>query len=545
MPAGGLRDLGHWVKRRVIRLPGLRSALRRLLVTPYQLWHFRRLVRWLPAPSAGGAGGERERPVVLILALRHWAISRAWETAMSRVLIGLGCRPVWAECDELMLRCDSMMGAAREPDLCAHCVRFNHRVDVVAGVERASLLELAGVSREDRLRALERAGRSPAEPDLARHTHASLQRILAGRVPGEDDLDDDQRAIRAELMASGALVRRAAGPLFERVDPDAVIALNGKFFAEALLLAEAGARGIPVWTYERGNRRDTVAMSPKPVAIPFDTGDILERLGTPLAPDERRRIDDYLAQRTELGNGQVRFIASGATADLPFLAGAERVVSLFTNLVWDSSVVGEDTIFEDMFDWIETTVAELQRQPGTHLLIRVHPAETSVYWHPTRERVGAALAQVYPRGLPPRVSLIDAEEPVDSYALLDRSDLVLVYASTVGMEAAAFGKRVIAACNSNFSAAPFVATPADRASYLRLLRQAGAEPVVPDAAELARRFMYHLYLEKMVPVPVVREDPTGFHTAAAADDDGAFRRLMAGVARTARRHAAARATDPA
>jgi hypothetical protein len=404
---------------------------------------------------------------------------------------------------------------------------------------------LAGLTPGERQQALERARAGAADPELARRTHASLQRLLAGRVPREEALDDEQRAIRAELLASAELVRGVAGPLFDQVRPDAVVALNGKFFAEALLLAEAGERGIPVWTYERGNRRDTVAMSPKPVAIPFDTDDILERLATPLEPAQRERIDSYLERRTEFGNGQVRFIASGASGELPFLAGAERVVSLFTNLVWDSSVVGEDTIFVDMFDWITATIEELQREPTTHLVIRVHPAETSVYWHPTRERAAIALARALPQGLPPRVTLIDAEEPIDSYALLQRSDLVLVYASTVGMEAAAFGKRVIAACNSNFAAASFVATPPDRASYLRLLRQSGAEPVVPDAADLARRFMYYLYLEKMVPVPVVREDPTGFHTASGADDGAAFRDLMAGIARQAEIFAASRKTASA
>jgi hypothetical protein len=500
-----MNDRAHWLKQRVIAREWLRHALRRRVLAPYQRRQLRRVVRALSLDRAPAANA----PAVLVLAFRHWAISRAWETVMSRMLLGEGCRVVWLECDRALVRCDGMTGPQRDLHLCAHCCAFNRAADAIAGVERLSMQELTPPGEAE---AIAQLGRGVPPADLEQAIAASFQRIRSAGRRRPEELTPDERRIRDELLVSAVIARQVAARALDRLRPVAVLALNGKFFTEAIFLAEAHRRGIQTWTYERGNRRDTVALARGRAAIPFDARTILATLhDQPLTPEQRARIESYLAARAELGNGQVRFLARDRRGVADLVRGGERLIALFTNLIWDSSVVGEDTIFRDMFAWIETAIATVEGDPHTALVIRIHPAEEKVYWHPTRERVEDVLRARLPAGLPPNVRLVRPSEPLDSYALARAADLVLVYASSIGMEAAALGKRVVVAANSSYATAPFVVRPGDHDAFVEELRSRRREPPVADAPELALRFMYRLYFEEMLPVPAVREDPTGFH----------------------------------
>ncbi|MCL4821091.1 MAG: hypothetical protein KJ067_18300 [Vicinamibacteria bacterium] len=502
-----VEELSHLLKRGVLGHRRVHGLLRRLLVTPYQIMQLRRIDRLMPAPAP-----PADAPRVLVLALRHWAISRAWEAVLGRLLAREGCRVTWLECGRAVSRCDGMRLGPAPAELCAHCCDFNRRAAAALGVERRELSEW-----------LPAPGAGGDEAARATAVRSSLQRMLGALPPPLTREDGDQREARVELEHSAELVQRLAGRVLDELAPRAILMLNGKLYAERLFLDAARERGIAAWCYERGNRRDTLVVSRDRPAIPFDTRHIVATLRErPLTGDERRRIETYLGARADLGNGQVRYLPRNGGGLPGGRQGAERVYSLFTNLIWDSAVVGEDLLFADMFEWIAETVRALAEVPGTRLAIRVHPAETKVYWHPTRETVEARLREAFPRGLPANVVLIGPGDPVDSYALVAESDVVLVFASSIGMEAAAQGKRVVVAGRSGFHTAPFVVRPEDRAAYREELASGRTEPATPDAPELALRFMDRLYFEEMLPVPVVAEDPTGFHARESGPDEAAL-----------------------
>ncbi len=63
------------------------------------------------------------------------------------------------------------------------------------------------------------------------------------------------------------------------------------------------------------------------------------------------------------------------------------IVSMFTNLSWDSAVAGRRTIFASMLDWARETVRFAAGKDFT-LVIRVHPSETLIHeGNRTREHV--------------------------------------------------------------------------------------------------------------------------------------------------------------
>lgn len=91
--------------------------------------------------------------------------------------------------------------------------------------------------------------------------------------------------------------------------------------------------------------------------------------------------------------------------------------------------------FATQADAVLALLDAMKSQPDCHLAIRVHPhlrsksAESRAFWDnlPLSENC----------------SVIAADSPINSYDLIDASDLVITYASTAGVEASYYGKPVL------------------------------------------------------------------------------------------------------
>jgi hypothetical protein len=93
-----------------------------------------------------------------------------------------------------------------------------------------------------------------------------------------------------------------------------------------------------------------------------------------------------------------------------------------------------------MADWLAATVRWFGRYPQAQLVVRVHPGELLGAGHPSAEIVRQELPE-----LPPHVTVVGPESPVNTYDLMELAHLGLVYTTTVGMEMAMAGIPVITA----------------------------------------------------------------------------------------------------
>jgi hypothetical protein len=89
------------------------------------------------------------------------------------------------------------------------------------------------------------------------------------------------------------------------------------------------------------------------------------------------------------------------------------------------------------------------------------------------------------------------KDPVSSYELIRRSKMILVYNSSIGLEASILGVPVLCAGRARYTQIPTVFFQRDREAYAgelhRMLRE-GAIKVPPEFASNARRFLsYELY----------------------------------------------------
>ena len=173
------------------------------------------------------------------------------------------------------------------------------------------------------------------------------------------------------------------------------------------------------------------------------------------------------------------------------IASFDSMVSIFTNVAFDTSQVHANTIFEHMFEWLDVLSRAIQETPETLFIIRAHPDED----RPGKKSIETVAAWFDSSGLGGRenVVFVAPAEKVSSYDLIERSQLVLVYNSSIGLEAAIQGQPVLCAGRARYAEAEAAFFPGNREEYFRMLNDFLAAPTieVPDRfAKNGRLFMY-------------------------------------------------------
>jgi hypothetical protein len=323
------------------------------------------------------------------------------------------------------------------------------------------------------------------------------------------DLMSDE-AVYRDFLVAGASIARLAPRLARAVRPDVVLELNGRFFAEQILNRVLGPT-VKVVTYEAGWRMDTLGFDQLSEEAPVDLDEAWEASkDRPLTDNQNRQLDAWIESRAAGDMQRDFYIRFDRQREDPLQAlgldPAKPTAVLFTNLVWDTAVLGRNSAFPSISEWLTCTIREFVRCQERQLVIRVHPAEDLRPSQESAEKLGNLVRQLAP--LPSNIRLVPSAQPLSSYALIKRCQAVLVYTSTTGLEAALWRKRVLVSAQVYYRNRGFttdVSTPEDYVTQLEQVMD--AEPPVASQVELARRFAYLLLFQYLQRIPVVKQRP--------------------------------------
>jgi hypothetical protein len=182
------------------------------------------------------------------------------------------------------------------------------------------------------------------------------------------------------------------------------------------------------------------------------------------------------------------------------LASYEQVIPVFTNVIFDTSQPHANVVFEDMFIWLDEVLKVAEKHPETLFVIRAHPDESRP-GKASRESVAdwAARNKVAERH---NVDFIPPDAYFSSYEMIQRSKFVMIYNSTIGMEAAIMGAAVLSAGKARFSQLDTVFFPKTVADYLAKLEAflaADEVAALPEHSVNARRFLYYQLYRTSLP----------------------------------------------
>jgi hypothetical protein len=177
-------------------------------------------------------------------------------------------------------------------------------------------------------------------------------------------------------------------------------------------------------------------------------------------------------------------------------------IALFTNVVWDAQLHYPANAFPSMLSWLMGTVDYFQRRPDLQLVVRVHPAEVlgSV---PSRQLVEEEIRRAFPT-LPANVFVIPPTSRVSSYVLAERCDASIIYGTKMGVELSSRGIPVIVAGEAWIRGKGITQDADGREDYYRLLDRLPIRGrMSSEATNRARRYAYHFFFRRMIPLASV------------------------------------------
>src|SRR5215207_4785154 len=338
--------------------------------------------------------------------------------------------------------------------------------------------------------------------------------------------DDSTRYLLREYILSAWNVAQKFSNFLDETHPRAVVVFNGQFYPEATARYVAQQRGLRVITHEVGLQPASAYFTDGeatayPIHIPaeFELNDA-----------QNAKLDAYLARRFQgdFSMAGIKFWADMKGLDESFLkkaANFKQIVPIFTNVIFDTSQPHANTLFEDMFDWLDLVLDEIRSHPETLFVIRAHPDELRVR-KSSRETV-ADWVEASRADQEPNVVFVSPGETLSSYELIQRSKFVMIYNSTIGLEASIMGAAVLCAGKARFTHATrptvfFPQTVAEVRAKTEEFLNAEKIEVPAEFKRNARRFLYYQLFRTSLPFgdflePSVRTTQTRLKSFALED----------------------------
>lgn len=313
--------------------------------------------------------------------------------------------------------------------------------------------------------------------------------------------DENTRYLLREYILSAWNIAQKFSKFLDKTEPRAVVVFNGQFFPEAAARYVAQKRGLRVITHEVGLQPATAYFTEgEATAYPIAIPDSFE-----MDAEQNAKLDAYLVKRFQgdFTMAGIKFWADMKGLDESFLqkaAGFQQIVPIFTNVIFDTSQPHANTVFEDMFDWLDMALEVIKENPDTLFVIRAHPDELRVR-KSSRETVEGWAAS---RSVDKEANVIFASprETLSSYELILKSKFVMVYNSTIGLEASIMGMPVLCAGKARFTQYPTVFLPQTVDDVRRKMKEFLAVDEIDVPLEFkrnARRFLYYQLFRTSLP----------------------------------------------
>jgi hypothetical protein len=257
--------------------------------------------------------------------------------------------------------------------------------------------------------------------------------------------------IRRYVLSSFAVFRSVQRFLDERMNAGAPIdkfyVFNGRMSITRAIVRACQSRGVTFVVHEIGNDSQTYSLFENNLfhAIDYTTRLIGETWEAAPALERERIAREWLENRASgaMVNGYT-FVDKQQRGLLPANWDAsKRNVVIFNSADFEYAMVGEEYInhiYPNQVQGIKRLLADVLPYENIHVYLRVHPNLASLPHE---------LAPVMELSSP-NLTTIAPQDSVSSYALMAAADRIVVFTSTVGIEAPFWGKPVILAGRANY-----------------------------------------------------------------------------------------------
>lgn len=189
-------------------------------------------------------------------------------------------------------------------------------------------------------------------------------------------------------------------------------------------------------------------------------------------------------------------------------------IGLFTNVMWDAQLHYESNAFDNMLDWVFSSIDYFSKRPDLELFIRIHPAELRGAI-PSRQPLLSEIENKY-QTLPNNVFIIPPESQISTYALMDMCNAVAIYNTKTGIEVASEGIPTIVAGEAWIRGKGFAIDVNSKKEYFKILSELPLKSKMPKDKQIqALKYAYHFFMRRMIPIPFIKFDSkTGLYSSS-------------------------------
>lgn len=290
--------------------------------------------------------------------------------------------------------------------------------------------------------------------------------------------------------------------------PDVVVVPNGTILEYGIVYRVARYLNISTMTYEFSDQHDVCWLGQNTEIMRQDTSAMWQvQKELPFSNEQRKRIQALFEsrQKAKVNENFTRkwqnTPAQGAESVRDVLKLDNRpIVLLPTNVLGDSLTLGRQVFSKTMADWVSRTILYFIGRPDIQLVIRIHPGEILSREYSMLDVVRQTLPE-----LPEYIHVIGPEEKVNTYDLIDISDIGLVYTTTVGLEMALKGLPVIVAGQTHYRGRGFTIDPNSWVDYFKMLGSLLENPRIhrlsKDEIAMGWKYAYHFFYTFPLPFP--------------------------------------------
>jgi len=516
------------MKRAIRKLPGLWRASR--LARRWYHARFDAYPDWEPVIAADRAlwqsarqaaqGGPR---VLMATAIGAYAHAVTLESALAAALTFRGAEVHVLLCDGAMTacaECDASLypavadfvahGPSR--DLCRDCMWPAERVyaqlgltihrysDWLTAEDRAEARRVGATVPTSGIRALVVDGLAIGE-----HAYAGALRFFAA---GSLEAEPAGDAVLRRYLEAALLTAFASRRLLRALAFTTVVLTHGIYVPWGIVGEVVRREGAHLVTWNVAYRKRRFIFSHDDTyhhTLMTEPREHWER--TPLSPAQDRELTKYLSSRREglfdwIVFHRPRRQDAQDIARRIGLDPSKPAIGLLTNVTWDAQLHYPANAFPSMLDWLVQTCEYFATRPDLQLLMRVHPAEISGF-PPSRQPVLQELRTRLPR-LSPNIIVVPPESDMSTYALMSLCNAAIIYGTKMGVELTSVGLPVIVAGEAWIRNKGLTRDASSPAAYFGILAELPFRGRLDGAQlERARRYAYHFFFNRMIPLPFV------------------------------------------
>ncbi|NEO81485.1 hypothetical protein [Moorena sp. SIO4G3] len=305
---------------------------------------------------------------------------------------------------------------------------------------------------------------------------------------------DDYYPLIQRLLGCSASVYEKARALILKYNPQKIIAFNGRLASVKGIFEAAKQLDVEVQYYEKGGTYKKYELFDQP---PHDFAYMREHIQTywQQAGIDREELGHtfYKNRRQGEGIGSTTFTSEQQKGLVPGQTGNHRQIVYYSASDDEYAAIGDlvkHPIFKNQREAVKSLISWISNQMDCYLTIRVHPhlnkksLEDRNWWNSLTGK---------------NVQVIPPDSKVDSYALIDWADVVVTYNSTIGVEAAYWGKPSVLLGDSKYSGLGCVYQPRSEAEVYTLLENDSLAPLPQETClpygyySLSRGIKYNYY----------------------------------------------------